>query len=86
MCVCVCVCVIVYFVFALGQPCFVVILHLGIFSLLIVGLTGSYPKLVRRRPPGTLAGIHVIVSVMVQALLAAGLLLAVFYYASNQDW
>ena len=51
-----------------------------------VGFTGPYHRLVRRRPPGTLAGIHVLMSVIVQALLLVAFQLGALFYLKRQHW
>lgn len=53
---------------------------------LTVGFTGPYPRLVRQRPPGTLAGIHVLMSVIVQALLLVAFQLGALFYLKAQPW
>lgn len=52
----------------------------------VMGLTGPYPHLVKRRPIGTLAGIHVIVSVITQAVLMLAMQLGIFFYVQTQHW
>lgn len=51
-----------------------------------VGLTGPYPELVRKRPPGTLAGVHVFVAIIVQTILLAAFQIGPLVYLRTQPW
>lgn len=51
-----------------------------------VGFSGPYPVLIKRRPPGTLAGLNVLLSLIVQLLLITATQLALWYYVKTQYW
>lgn len=55
-------------------------------SSLLVGYTGPYHQLVRRRPLGTLAGVHVMLSLCVQTVLLLAVQLGALYYLRHQPW
>jgi predicted P-type ATPase len=52
----------------------------------VMGLTGPYPRLVKRRPLGTLAGVRVFASVLTQLFLMASVQLSVFFYLRTEYW
>ena len=60
-------------------------LNLSLFSL-PVGLTGPYSRIVKRRPLGTLAGIHVFSSILIQTGLMILGQLAMYYYLKSEPW
>lgn len=53
---------------------------------LLVGLTGPYPYIVKRRPLGTLAGIHVFSSIIIQTVLMIIGQLGMYYYLKSEPW
>lgn len=62
----------------------VVVLSHDVFSP--VGYTGPYQQLVRRRPLGTLAGVHVMVSLCVHTALLLAFQLGALFYLQHQPW
>jgi len=52
----------------------------------VMGFTGPYPRLVKRRPPGTLAGVHVLLSVILQTILLIAFQLGTLYFLEGQPW
>ncbi|XP_064387649.1 polyamine-transporting ATPase 13A3-like isoform X2 [Halichondria panicea] len=65
-------------------------LYIDLLMVLIIsftmGFTSAYPRLVKRRPLGTLAGIHVLVSMALQTCLLAAFQLGALYYLSARPW
>jgi magnesium-transporting ATPase (P-type) len=58
-----------------------------IFSFSIVmGYTGPYPHLVKRRPLGTLAGVHVLLSLCLQTVVMVIVQVAALLYLKSQPW
>ena len=51
-----------------------------------VGLTGPYPNLVKRRPPGTLAGLSVFLPVMVHVLFLVAFQIGGLFYLQSRAW
>lgn len=51
-----------------------------------VGYTGPYQQLVKRRPLGTLAGLHVMLSLCVQTAFLLAFQLGALYYLDHQPW
>lgn len=51
-----------------------------------VGYTGPYQQLVKRRPPGTLAGTHVMLSLCVQTAVLLAFQLGALFYLKHQPW
>jgi len=52
----------------------------------VVGLTGPYPRLVKKRPLGTLAGLHVFLSIITQIVLVILFQVGILVYMSTQYW
>ncbi|KAL5499439.1 hypothetical protein EMCRGX_G010855 [Ephydatia muelleri] len=52
----------------------------------VMGITGSYPQLAKRRPPGTLAGIHVLFSLVIHVALAVSFQVAGIVYLHSRLW
>lgn len=52
----------------------------------VMGLTGPYSRIVKRRPLGTLAGIHVFSSILIQTGLMILGQLAMYYYLKSEPW
>ncbi len=55
-------------------------------SPLPVGFTASYPQLVKKRPLGTLAGIHVLLSIVIQTILLIVFQVGALCYLSTRSW
>lgn len=51
-----------------------------------VGLTGPYPRLVKRRPIGTLAGVHVVLSILTQTFIMIAFQIGILFYAKSEPW
>lgn len=51
-----------------------------------VGYTGPYEELVKQRPPGTLAGVHVMLSLCVQTAVLLAFQLGALFYLQHQPW
>ncbi len=51
-----------------------------------VGLTGPYPRLVKRRPVGTLAGVHVLLSILTQVMVMVAFQVGVLFYLHSEEW
>lgn len=60
--------------------------HIHVCMLFLVGLTGPYPRLVKRRPTGTLAGVHVVLSILTQTFIMIVFQVGVLTYAKNEPW
>lgn len=52
----------------------------------VMGFTGPYPRLVKRRPPCTLAGVNVLLSLCVQVILLVLFQLAALFYLQSESW
>jgi len=52
----------------------------------VVGFSGPYPRLIKRRPPGTLAGLAVLLSLLVHIMLITVTQLALWFYLKQQHW
>ncbi|XP_064384739.1 polyamine-transporting ATPase 13A3-like isoform X2 [Halichondria panicea] len=51
-----------------------------------MGFTASYPQLVKKRPLGTLAGIHVLLSIVIQTILLIVFQVGALCYLSTRSW
>ena len=51
-----------------------------------VGITGPYPQLAKRRPPGTLAGVHVLLSLVIHVVMAVSFQVAGIVYLQSRLW
>ncbi|KAL5492027.1 hypothetical protein EMCRGX_G017415 [Ephydatia muelleri] len=71
----------------LGDPQY---LYIDLFLILscafVMGLTGPYPHLARRRPPGTLAGLNVFLPVMVHVILLVAFQIGGLFYLQSRPW
>lgn len=52
----------------------------------VMGFTGPHPRLVKPRPPGSLAGVHVLLSLLVQVVLLLLFQLGALFYLQAQSW
>jgi len=55
-------------------------------SYCVVGFSGPHPRLIKRRPPGTLAGLAVLLSLLVHIILISVTQLALWFYLKQQHW
>ncbi|XP_071110416.1 polyamine-transporting ATPase 13A3-like isoform X1 [Haliotis cracherodii] len=52
----------------------------------LMGYTGPYHKLVRKKPPGSLVKVSNLLSIIMQVLLVGGMQVSAYFYLRSQSW